>query len=117
MWSPRSTASPDTVEALQRADWEAVGALFVASHASMRDDFEISCPELDAAVEAALAAGAIGARMTGGGFGGSAVASCPPTPSTPCPPPSTTPSTPTASVAPPSSWPTLRRRRPLLKRG
>ena len=40
----------------------------------MRDDFEISCPELDAAVEAALEAGAVGARMTGGGFGGSAVA-------------------------------------------
>jgi galactokinase len=40
----------------------------------MRDDFEISCPELDSAVEAALAAGSVGARMTGGGFGGSAVA-------------------------------------------
>ena len=62
------------VEAVERADWEAVGALFVASHASMRDDFEISCPELDAAVEAAVGAGAVGARMTGGGFGGSAVA-------------------------------------------
>ena len=40
----------------------------------MRDDFEISVPELDTAVEAALAAGAIGARMTGGGFGGAAIA-------------------------------------------
>ncbi len=40
----------------------------------MRDDFEISVPELDTAVEAAMAAGAIGARMTGGGFGGAAIA-------------------------------------------
>ena len=62
------------VEALEGADWSTVGELFVASHVSMRDDFEISCPELDSAVEAALAAGAVGARMTGGGFGGSAVA-------------------------------------------
>ena len=45
-----------------------------ASHVSMRDDFEISCRELDLAVETARAAGALGARMTGGGFGGSAVA-------------------------------------------
>jgi galactokinase len=66
-----------TVEAVERGDWKTVGELFVASHASMRDDFEISCPELDTAVEAALAAGAVGARMTGGGFGGSAVALVP----------------------------------------
>ncbi|WP_233515429.1 galactokinase [Marinitenerispora sediminis] len=51
-----------------------VGALFTASHLSMRDHFEISCPELDTAVESAVAAGARGARMTGGGFGGSAIA-------------------------------------------
>jgi len=62
------------VESVEGGDWAGVGGLFVASHASMRDDFEISCPELDAAVEAALGAGALGARMTGGGFGGSAVA-------------------------------------------
>ena len=49
------------VDAIERSDWPAVGELFVASHASMRDDFEISCPELDAAVEAALGAGAVGA--------------------------------------------------------
>ena len=67
----------DAVAAIERADWRAVGELFVASHASMRDDFEISCPELDVAVEAALEAGAVGARMTGGGFGGSAVALVP----------------------------------------
>jgi galactokinase len=68
------TRVADTVEALDREDWAAVGALFAASHASMRDDFEISCPELDVAVGSAVAAGAVGARMTGGGFGGSAVA-------------------------------------------
>src|SRR5665647_1498607 len=54
-----------------------VGPLFNASHASMRDDFEISCPELDLAVEVATAHGALGARMTGGGFGGSAIALVP----------------------------------------
>lgn len=43
----------------------------------MRDDFEISCPELDLAVEAARSGGAVGARMTGGGFGGSAIALVP----------------------------------------
>ncbi|MFC7331201.1 galactokinase [Marinactinospora rubrisoli] len=51
-----------------------LGALFTASHLSMRDHFEISCPELDVAVESAVASGARGARMTGGGFGGSAIA-------------------------------------------
>jgi galactokinase len=44
------------------------------SHDSLRDDYEVSCEELDVAVEAARAAGAHGARMTGGGFGGSAIA-------------------------------------------
>ena len=48
--------------------------MFADSHASMRDDYEISCPELDLAVDTALATGAVGARMTGGGFGGSAIA-------------------------------------------
>lgn len=51
-----------------------VGGLMLASHESLRDDYEVSCPELDSAVEAALVAGAWGARMTGGGFGGSAIA-------------------------------------------
>jgi len=54
-----------------------VGSLLNASHASMRDDFEISCTELDVAVEAATTHGALGARMTGGGFGGSAIALVP----------------------------------------
>jgi galactokinase len=54
-----------------------IGSLLDASHASMRDDFEISCPELDLAVDTARSHGAIGARMTGGGFGGSAIALTP----------------------------------------
>jgi galactokinase len=52
----------------------AAGELLTASHVSLRDDFEVSCPELDAVVDAALRGGAYGARMTGGGFGGSAIA-------------------------------------------
>jgi galactokinase len=63
------------VAALLRAGRLAeVGEVFTRSHASMRDDYEISAPELDVAVEAAVGAGALGARMTGGGFGGSAIA-------------------------------------------
>ncbi|KRB36675.1 galactokinase [Microbacterium sp. Root180] len=64
----------DTVRTLREDGPTAIGDLLVASHASMRDDFEISVPELDTAVEASLGAGAIGARMTGGGFGGAAIA-------------------------------------------
>ena len=64
----------DTVRTLRAQGARAIGGLLVASHASMRDDFEISVPELDTAVDAALSAGAIGARMTGGGFGGAAIA-------------------------------------------
>ncbi|MHC3000075.1 galactokinase [Microbacterium sp. HJ5] len=63
-----------TVRLLSEEGPAAIGDLLVASHASMRDDFEISVPELDTAVDTALAAGAIGARMTGGGFGGAAIA-------------------------------------------
>jgi galactokinase len=66
-----------TVDALAVDDWGRVGDLFTASHASMRDDFEISCAELDVVVDTALAHGALGARMTGGGFGGSAIALVP----------------------------------------
>ena len=65
------------VDALAADDWTGVGAAFAASHASMRDDFEISCDELDLVVETAVAEGALGARMTGGGFGGSAIALVP----------------------------------------
>lgn len=64
----------DTVRVLREQGPRAIGDLLVASHASMRDDFEISAPELDVAVDTALANGAIGARMTGGGFGGAAIA-------------------------------------------
>ncbi|WP_299088533.1 galactokinase [uncultured Microbacterium sp.] len=64
----------DTVRTLREEGPRAIGALLDASHVSMRDDFEISVPELDLAVETARTAGAIGARMTGGGFGGSAIA-------------------------------------------
>jgi galactokinase len=67
----------ETAEALAAADWTLVGTLMLASHVSMRDDFEISCAELDAVVETATAQGAVGARMTGGGFGGSAIALVP----------------------------------------
>ena len=56
------------------ADPRAVGPLLTASHLSLRDDFEVTVPELDVAVEAALGAGAHGARMTGGGFGGCVIA-------------------------------------------
>lgn len=67
----------DTVAALRSDGPLAIGALLDASHISMRDDFEISVPELDLAVETAQANGAIGARMTGGGFGGAAIALVP----------------------------------------
>jgi galactokinase len=63
-----------TLRALARDDLAAVGELLIASHRSMRDDFEISTPALDLAVDAALRAGAFGARMTGGGFGGAVIA-------------------------------------------
>jgi galactokinase len=59
------------------SDPAAVGALLTASHKSMRDDFEITTPGLDLAVETALEAGAFGARMTGGGFGGAIIALVP----------------------------------------
>jgi len=62
------------VRALRAEDFVEVGRLFVASHASLRDDYEVSCRELDLAVDTAMAQGALGARMTGGGFGGSAIA-------------------------------------------
>jgi galactokinase len=63
-----------TVAALEHGDIGALGPLFAASHASLRDDYEVSTPTLDALVAAALAAGAFAARMTGGGFGGCVVA-------------------------------------------
>lgn len=63
------------IAAMKAGDVATLGRLMDESHVSMRDDFEISCPELDAMVEAAQATeGCFGARMTGGGFGGCAVA-------------------------------------------
>jgi galactokinase len=59
---------------LRAGDYAELGRLLDASHASLRDDFRVSADELDIAVESARAAGALGARMTGGGFGGSAIA-------------------------------------------
>ena len=64
----------DCVEALSKSDFVKVGELINQSHISLRDDYTVSCPELDTAVDASLAAGALGSRMVGGGFGGSAIA-------------------------------------------
>ncbi|HEY3182012.1 MAG TPA: galactokinase [Gaiellaceae bacterium] len=66
-----------SVEALKRGDVDALGPLLDASHASLRDDFEVSTPELDALAEALRSAGALGARLTGAGFGGCVVALAP----------------------------------------
>jgi galactokinase len=64
----------EVVDLLRRGLVGEVGPAMVASHRSLRDDYEVSAPELDVAVDAALGAGALGARMTGGGFGGCAIA-------------------------------------------
>ena len=61
-------------DAVEAADWRLAGTLMVASHESLRDDYEVSCQELDLVVKTAMDAGAWGARMTGGGFGGCAIA-------------------------------------------
>ncbi|WP_129295954.1 galactokinase [Streptomyces lydicus] len=63
----------EVVALLDAGRTRAIGPLLTAGHASLRDDFKISCRELDLAVDTANAAGALGARMTGGGFGGSAI--------------------------------------------
>jgi galactokinase len=65
----------DGIESLAQGNASAFGKLMDASHVSLRDDYEVSCAELDAMVEAAWSTpGVVGARMTGGGFGGCAVA-------------------------------------------
>lgn len=61
------------VDLLESGETRAIGPVLVAGHASLRDDFRISCPELDLVVDTAMSAGALGSRMTGGGFGGSAI--------------------------------------------
>jgi galactokinase len=67
----------ETVRVLRESGPAAIGDLLDASHRSLRNDFEVSTPELDLAVEMAQNYGALGARMTGGGFGGSAIALVP----------------------------------------
>lgn len=67
----------ETVALLRAGYIEAIGEALSASHESLRDDFEVSCAELDLAAEVAEAAGAMGARMVGGGFGGSVIALVP----------------------------------------
>jgi galactokinase len=64
----------DTASALRAGDLATLGRLFLASHASLRDDYEVSTPELDVLVELLVQSGAAGARLTGAGFGGCVVA-------------------------------------------
>jgi galactokinase len=67
----------DVVAALELSDFTAIGRLFNASQASMRDDFEITTDHIDLIADTAVTAGAFGARMTGGGFGGCVIALAP----------------------------------------
>ncbi|OBF37981.1 galactokinase [Mycobacterium sp. ACS1612] len=67
----------EVVAALEESDYTAIGRLFTASQASMRDDFEITTDHIDLIADTAVAAGALGARMTGGGFGGCVIALAP----------------------------------------
>ncbi|MFE9633566.1 galactokinase [Streptomyces sp. NPDC006463] len=64
----------EAVSRLREGNAAALGPILVRGHASLRDDYRVSCPETDLAVTAAVDAGALGARMTGGGFGGSVIA-------------------------------------------
>ncbi len=66
----------EIVRLLDLGEVASIGPVLVDGHRSLRDDFEVSCVELDTVVDAALDAGALGARMTGGGFGGSAIVLC-----------------------------------------
>jgi galactokinase len=66
----------EVVDVLTAAHPGDIGAFLTASHESLRDDYEVSCSELDVTVEAAVRAGALGARLTGGGFGGCAIVLC-----------------------------------------
>ena len=66
------------VAALESGELAELGALLSASHASLRDDYEVSVPEVERAVAACMDAGALGARIMGGGFGGSVLALFPP---------------------------------------
>jgi galactokinase len=66
----------DAGRAMEKGDMQEFGRLMSESHQSLRDDYEVSCTELDELVEAAMEAGATGARLTGAGFGGCIVALC-----------------------------------------
>ena len=68
----------ETIEALREGDFEHVGELLDQSHASLRDDYEVSTPAVEEAVQRLEDAGALGARIMGGGFGGNALALLPP---------------------------------------
>jgi galactokinase len=68
-WSPRTTGWPAPSSCFGKVG-SPTSATCSPPHTSLRDDYDVSCPELDHAVDTALAAGALGARMTGGGFGG-----------------------------------------------
>lgn len=72
-----NTRVEEFVHAVASGEWAEAGALMTSSHESLRDDFAVSCEQLDVAVDTALGHGALGARMTGGGFGGSAIALLP----------------------------------------
>jgi galactokinase len=67
----------EVVSLLRRDAAAEIGPMLTASHVSLRDDFEVSTPELDAVVDACIRGGALGARMTGAGFGGCAIALVP----------------------------------------
>jgi galactokinase len=73
----RVTSSPRTSESSGAGDAATLGSLLLASHSSLRDDYEVSTPELDLAVDLLVEHGAIGARLTGAGFGGCVVALVP----------------------------------------
>jgi galactokinase len=70
--------TPRAAAAIAKSDWATAGKDMYASHYSLKDDYEVSCPELDTVVEIAqnigMKGGVIGCRMTGGGFGGCTVA-------------------------------------------
>jgi galactokinase len=67
----------DFVAAVNGSDYAEAGRIFDSSHASMRDEFEITTENIDLIAETAVGAGALGARMTGGGFGGCVIALVP----------------------------------------
>jgi galactokinase len=73
-----NTRVEEAVQALRHSDFDALGRLIDASHASLRDDYEISTPAVEAAVGRLKGAGALGARIIGGGFGGHVLGLLPP---------------------------------------